>query len=589
MPLMGHAHIHRSVYRGDKEARWCRPRPAMAAGRSPVSGVLMTDHPPKNPDNRPTRDSGQGAADAPRREPENINEGAADAATGVGSGTPSGLTAQSTNGARGPRSRSRTAKPLLDPLLREDGAASDHARQKLLYVVDGRTAVLVELNRDLPVRTALRDFRALFARTFPGDEVPAPVPIGRQYLRCLLTNEQMRRLAEADRDGPRTIFRIWSDVRVVSHIDRSAATVKADAAARSYGTTGQDIVWAVVDSGIDARHEHFGCGTLTDPVVDDLHRDFTPLLQQSPRPRGPRSALQDHTGHGTHVAAIIAGLVPAKPEQVKVAVNEPTTDDLPAWKIRPLRPGHPLTSMAPLTRLVSLKVLDDEDSTSSAVVIAALDYVRSVNAGGRLRIHGVNLSIGCDWFADQYAAGQSPLCRAVDELVDSGVVVVVSAGNSGAAGTLTGQTDDVRGQLSTITDPGNAAKAITVGSTHRYAPHTYGISYTSSKGPTLDGRLKPELVAPGERITSAATGEMRCGIGPLGGKDTVAYVEATGTSMAAPHVSGSIAAFLSVRAEFIGQPEEVKRLFCANATSLGRHEFYQGAGLVDLMRVLSSV
>jgi hypothetical protein len=54
-------------------------------------------------------------------------------------------------------------------------------------------------------------------------------------------------------------------------------------------------------------------------------------------------------------------------------------------------------------------------------------------------------------------------------------------------------------------------------------------------------------------------------------------------------VSGAIAAFLSVRGEFIGQPDEVKRLFCANATSLGRHEFYQGAGLVDLMRVLSSV
>jgi subtilisin family serine protease len=169
------------------------------------------------------------------------------------------------------------------------------------------------------------------------------------------------------------------------------------------------------------------------------------------------------------------------------------------------------------------------------------------------------------------------------------VVVVVSAGNAGAAGTLTGQTDDVRGQLSTITDPGNAAKAITVGSTHRYAPHTYGISYTSSKGPTLDGRLKPDLVAPGERITSAATGDMRSGIGPLSGRDTVAYVEATGTSMAAPHVSGAIAAFLSVRDEFIGQPDEIKRQFTTSATSLGRHEFYQGAGLIDLMRVLSNV
>jgi hypothetical protein len=502
------------------------------------------------------------------------------------SGSPSG---GPDDRAGGPRSRRRTAKPLLDALLREDSGISEHARERLLYVVDGRTAVLVELNADLPVQTARREFRELFARTFAGDDVPPPVQIARQYLRCLLTNADIKRLADADRTGHHTIFRIWSDVRVTSHIDRSATTVKADAAARSYGTTGQDIVWAVLDSGIDVRHEHFACGTLTDPTVAGLHRDFTPLLQQSGRLRGPKSALVDHAGHGTHVAGIIAGRVPDGATQVAVAVNEPTTEDLPGWSDRPLRPGRSLTSMAPLTRLVSLKVLDDQESTSSGVVIAALDYVHSVNAGGRLRIHGVNLSIGCDWFADQYAAGQSPLCRAVDELVDSGVVVVVSAGNSGAAGTLTGQTDDVHGQLSTITDPGNAAKAITVGSTHRYAPHTYGISYTSSKGPTLDGRLKPDLVAPGERITSAATGEMRAGIPPLSGKDTVAYVEATGTSMAAPHVSGAIAAFLSVCGEFIGQPDEVKRLFCSNATSLGRHEFYQGAGLVDLMRVLSSI
>ena len=489
----------------------------------------------------------------------------------------------------GPRNRRLSSKRLLDPLLQEDGGASDHARRALLYVVDDRTAVLVELNTNLRVAVAIREFKALFTRTFAEEDVPAPVQIGRQYMRCLLTREQITALAEADGEGPHTIFRIWSDVRVVSHIDRSAATVKADAAARSYGTNGQDIVWAVVDSGIDAKHPHFSCGTLTDPAVADLHCDFTPLLRQSGKPKGPRTALEDSSGHGTHVAGIIAGQAPAEPDRVKVAVNEPTADDLPRWTERPLRPGRPLTSMAPMTRLVSLKVLDDDESTSAGVVIAALDYVRSVNADGRLRIFGVNLSIGCEWFADQYAAGQSPLCRAVDELVDSGVVVVVSAGNSGAAGTLTGQTDDVRGQLSTITDPGNAAKAITVGSTHRYAPHTYGISYTSSKGPTLDGRLKPDLVAPGERITSAATGGMRLGVPPLSGKDVIAYVEGTGTSMAAPHVSGAIAAFLSVRGEFIGQPDEIKRLFCGNATSLGRHEFYQGAGLVDLMRVLSSV
>ena len=59
----------------------------------------------------------------------------------------------------------------------------------------------------------------------------------------------------------------------------------------------------------------------------------------------------------------------------------------------------------------------------------------------------------------------------------------------------------------TINDPGNAELAITVGSTHRDMPHIYGVSYFSSKGPTGDGRIKPDLVAPGEKIISCAVGD----------------------------------------------------------------------------------
>ena len=59
--------------------------------------------------------------------------------------------------------------------------------------------------------------------------------------------------------------------------------------------------------------------------------------------------------------------------------------------------------------------------------------------------------------------------------------------------------------------------------------------------------------------------------------------------MAAPHVSGVIAAFLSVRREFIGQPEEVKRIFLSTATDLKRDPYFQGHGLVDLMRAIQSV
>ncbi|MBN7300054.1 serine peptidase, partial [Mycobacteroides abscessus subsp. abscessus] len=111
--------------------------------------------------------------------------------------------------------------------------------------------------------------------------------------------------------------------------------------------------------------------------------------------------------------------------------------------------------------LVSLKVLNDEGTTVESVLIDALHYVRERNSyGNELRIHGVNLSLGCDWIPRYYAAGQSPLCRELDLLTDSGVVTVVSAGNMGAgtdtgglSGGIVGPQAGVYGQLSTITDP----------------------------------------------------------------------------------------------------------------------------------------
>jgi subtilisin family serine protease len=138
----------------------------------------------------------------------------------------------------------------------------------------------------------------------------------------------------------------------------------------------------------------------------------------------------------------------------------------------------------------------------------------------------------------------------------------------------------------TINDPGNADLAITVGSTHREMPHLYGVSYFSSKGPTGDGRKKPDLVAPGEKILSCACSRLS---GNGAAAASACYREESGTSMAAPHVSGAIAAFLSIRREFIGKPEAVKQIFMSSATDLNRSEAFQGKGLLDLMRAIQSV
>jgi subtilisin family serine protease len=139
----------------------------------------------------------------------------------------------------------------------------------------------------------------------------------------------------------------------------------------------------------------------------------------------------------------------------------------------------------------------------------------------------------------------------------------------------------------TINDPGNADLAITVGSTHKDMPHVYGVSYFSSKGPTGDGRAKPDLVAPGEKILSCAAGKRLEEMQALG--HDCDYLELSGTSMAAPHVSGVIAAFLSIRQEYIGYPEKVKEIFLSTATDLKRERYFQGYGLVDLMRAVQSV
>jgi serine protease AprX len=390
----------------------------------------------------------------------------------------------------------------------------------------------------------------------------------------------------------RVIYRVWPNFPIQPLIDVSARTIKADAVRRSFAARGKGVVWAVIDSGIDASHPHFAAGNnLRASDVAGLHRDFT--QSREPGADTIEAALQDaygSNGHGTGVASIIAGyLREDTPASLVDVVSERITsaDDIaPTRSPRVVAPAD-LCGMAPDTHLVSLKVMSSEEAPSNMDrVIAALRYVQLLNGDNDkvTKIHGVNLSVGYEFDPQWFACGQSPLCQAVDRLVRSGVVVVVASGNTGYAtfGTWRGRRGG--GLTMSINDPGNAERAITVGSTHRSSPHTYGVSYFSSKGPTGDGRLKPDLVAPGERIT-AATAQIS-GQRPA---DLATYTDMSGTSFAAPHVSGAIAAFLSIRDEFVTRPEEVKRIFVEAATPLGRERQFEGGGLLDLMRALQSI
>jgi serine protease AprX len=374
----------------------------------------------------------------------------------------------------------------------------------------------------------------------------------------------------------RSIYKVWPDFKVKAFIDRSVRTVKADAARFSFSADGKGVVWAVMDSGIDKDHIHFRMhANLASEPDQVFHRDFT----------AEGDPLKDGFGHGTHVAGIIAGEM--KGEQRCAYVKQRDEHDQVAYMKTLI---DSISGMAPQAKLVSLKVLDADGNGQVSNLIAALDHVQEINAHGRrLRIHGVNMSLGYDFDPEWFACGQSPLCVEVDRMVRSGVSVVVAAGNTGYA-----YVNDVfKGSVAagmdlSINDPGNSDLAITVGSTHKDSPHIYGVSYFSSKGPTGDGRQKPDLVAPGEKILSCATGKPREQIEAETGA-ACDYREHSGTSMAAPHVSGVIAAFLSVRREYLGQPEKVKEIFVSTATDLKREKYFQGTGLVDLMRAIQSV
>jgi hypothetical protein len=340
---------------------------------------------------------------------------------------------------------------------------------------------------------------------------------------------------------------------------RSISTINADVAQAEFGARGQGIVWAVVASGVEASHAHFNTyRNLTLP--DGLsHWDFsdTDAIRSALRKGNKKNvgrrlqSASDLNGFGTSVAAVIAG--------------ESQDDN-----------GNLLRGMAPECKILSINVLGKGNETSEFNVLLALQAIQAMNAGGvaDIRVHGVLIPLEMGWDAVNFACGYSPICVEVDRLVNSGVVVVAPAGNSGFDKNLH------RAVEATIADPGNAPNAITVGSTHRALPREYGPSFFSARGPTADGRLKPDILAPGEKITTCLAGE----ISQAGGGGATGWRD--GTAYAAAHVAGAAAALLSARRELIGRPLEVKDLLMRTAVDLKRERVYQGAGLLDVVAAL---
>ena len=387
-------------------------------------------------------------------------------------------------------------------------------------------------------------------------------------------------------------------------LTESVPAIKADAARSLFTISCEKLGWAVIDSGIEQRHPAFRDQKYAHKIITESgqpkadpdkspykeqmkHRvkaafDFTRIravlgvkasgvasLGDNPRPVycsnvEPLVTLYKATApspevvHGTHVAGIIGA----------------------DWQERNTVTGNfdvRLQGVCPDIRLYDFRVLGSDRGDSEFAVSAALQFVRYYNeALGFQRIHGVNMSLAIRHNVRNYACGQTPVCKQAEALVANGVVVVAAAGNRGYLQYQLADQSVYEGYAaSSITDPGNADGVITVGATHRSAPHTYGVSFFSSRGPTGDGRLKPDLLAPGEKITSCV------------GLDRDDAMD--GTSMAAPHVSGAAALLMARHEELKGNAPRIKEILCGTATDLERERQFQGCGMVDVLRAIQSV
>lgn len=376
----------------------------------------------------------------------------------------------------------------------------------------------------------------------------------RKYVAASLTPYEIEEVAE--RHADMCVYAVWRSSQKSKVLNRSHVAMKADAARTSYQAKGDRIVWAVLDTGVRGDHPHFHDHESGRHNVLQVLDCTTDSWQPEPIDIGEE---QDPDGHGTHVSGIIAG-------------SFHNSD------------GVTFSGVAPEAELLVYKVLDDDGSGYDSWIIKAIDDIfrRNQERVSGLAVHGVNLSLGGPFDPTVYGCGFSPICKELRDLWRQGVLVCVAAGNEGRVAVDSEGDETFINALSSIGDPANLEDCIAVGSVNADKPNLYGVSHFSSRGPTADGRLKPDVVAPGERITSCNS---RFRLDNGGFEDL--YRADSGTSMACPHVSGMLAAFLSVRREFIGRPDEVKQLLLDSCNDLRRDQYHQGAGIPNLMKMLS--
>lgn len=322
-------------------------------------------------------------------------------------------------------------------------------------------------------------------------------------------------MAEISRlsDDP-AVDMIWPDLPVHSWLDEAVPLISVPRVWQS-DFTGKGVKVAILDTGIDGEHPDFS-GRIS------AWRDFVdPEGPDADRPRDPN-------GHGTHVAGIVAGSGRASDGRFR--------------------------GVAPDAELVVARVLDEAGNGRTSTVMAGVEW--AVEQGAQV----INISLGGPPFPSDGTDALSYLCNAA---VDLGVVVCAAAGNLGPSG-------------HTVGSPGAAAKVITVGACEGDpASAADRIARFSSRGPTGDGRPKPDLVFPGVGIVSTRSAGTA-----LGEVLDAHYTGLSGTSQATPLATGTAALVLEANPSL--KPAEVKRRLVDGAERLPETEpLAQGAGRGD--------
>ncbi|CAM5481777.1 hypothetical protein SVIOM74S_06653 [Streptomyces violarus] len=238
----------------------------------------------------------------------------------------------------------------------------------------------------------------------------------------------------------------------------------------------------------------------------------------------------DKVGHGTHVASIAAGTG--------------------------AKSGGKYKGVAPGAKIINGKVLDDSGFGSDSEVLAGIEWAAAEGADV------INMSLGG---GDTPAI--DPLEAAVNKLSEEkGVLFAIAAGNEGDFGEQT------------IGSPGSAAAALTVGA----VDDKDVLADFSSRGPGLDGALKPDVTAPGVDITAASAPGNQ--IAQEVGENPAGYMSISGTSMATPHVAGAAALLKQQHPEW--KYPELKGALTGSTKGGKYTPFEQGSGRIQVDKAI---